>query len=240
MSREELATWVGIVATAVTFVQIVPQIVRLLRTGRTEGVSPVWAAVGMTINLGWLTYVVEQKFWVTIPSIVAAVVSFAVALYLLYRNGADLRAGLLMSAAVAVASVGIQMGAGWTVLGTVLGLSNGAVSRTLGDRGVALARPGRGVPRDVVADRAGGPEVGLLRRAGVLGADRRVRVDRGPPGGSGAAAPVDSPPPRPGRARFHSLSVSGPSIGGLTIGEERQRGAPGLPGSASVVPPDGR
>ena len=98
---------------------------RLLRTGRTEGVSPAWAAVGMTINLAWLTYVVEQKFWVTIPSIIAAEISFAVALYLLYRNGADLRAGLLMSAAVAVASVGIQMGAGWTVLGTVLGLSNG-------------------------------------------------------------------------------------------------------------------
>ena len=125
MSREELAIWVGIVATAVTFVQIMPQIVRLLRTGRTEGVSPAWAAVGMTINLGWLAFVVEGKFWVTIPSIVAAVISFAVALFLLYRNGADLRAGLLMSAAVAVASVGIQMGAGWTVLGTVLGLSNG-------------------------------------------------------------------------------------------------------------------
>ena len=125
MTREELAIWVGIVATAVTFVQIMPQIVRLLRTGHTEGVSPAWAAVGMTINLGWLTYVVEQQFWVTIPSIFAAVISFAVALYLLNRNGADLRAGLLMSAAVAVASVGIQMGAGWTVLGTVLGLSNG-------------------------------------------------------------------------------------------------------------------
>ena len=125
MSRAELAVVVGIVATAVTFVQIAPQIVRLVRTRRTEGVSPAWAAVGMTINLGWLTFVVEERFWVTIPSIIAAVVSFAVALYLLYRNGADVRPGLLMSAVVAVASVGIQMAAGWTVLGTVLGLSNG-------------------------------------------------------------------------------------------------------------------
>ncbi len=125
MSRAELAFVVGIVATAVTFVQIAPQIVRLVRTRRTEGVSPAWAAVGMTINLGWLTFVVEERFWVTIPSIVAAVVSFAVALYLLYRNGADVRPALLMSAVVAVASVGIQMAAGWTVLGTVLGLSNG-------------------------------------------------------------------------------------------------------------------
>ena len=125
MSREELAIWVGIVATAVTFVQIMPQIVRLLRTGRTEGVSPAWAAVGMAINLGWLTYVVEQRYWVTIPSVVAAIVSFALALHLLHRNGVDVRAGLLMSGAVALASVGTQMSAGWTVLGTMLGLSNG-------------------------------------------------------------------------------------------------------------------
>ena len=125
MSREELAFWVAIVANGVTFVQIMPQIVRLLRTGHTEGVSPVWAAVGMTINVGWLTYVVENEFWETIPSIIAAISSFGLALFLLYRNGVSVRAALLMSAVVAVGSVGIQQAAGWTVLGTVLGLSNG-------------------------------------------------------------------------------------------------------------------
>ena len=125
MSREQLAFWVGVVATGVTFVQILPQIVRLIRTGRTEGVSPAWAAGGMTINLGWLAYVIDGGFWVTIPSIGAAVSSFAVALALLYRSGADVRAGLLMSLALAAASVAVQRVAGWTVLGTVLGLSNG-------------------------------------------------------------------------------------------------------------------
>ena len=125
MSRLELAFWVAVVANGVTFVQIVPQIVRLVRTGHTEGVSPVWAAVGMTINLGWLTYVVENEFWETIPSIIAAISSFGLALYLLHRNGVSVRAALMMSAVVAVGSVGIQQAAGWTVLGTVLGLSNG-------------------------------------------------------------------------------------------------------------------
>ena len=125
MSRAEFANLVGIVATAVTFVQILPQIVRLIRTGRTEGVSPAWAAGGATINLGWLAYVIEGRFWVTIPSIIVAIISFVLALYLLYRNGASIRAGLLMSGAIAVASVVIQQAAGWTVLGTVLGLSNG-------------------------------------------------------------------------------------------------------------------
>ena len=125
MTRAEFANLVGIVATVVTFVQILPQIVRLIRTGQIEGVSPAWAAGGATINLGWLAYVVENGFWETIPSIIAAITSFGLALYLLYRNGADVRVGLAMSAAVAVASVAVQRYAGWTVLGTVLGLSNG-------------------------------------------------------------------------------------------------------------------
>ena len=125
MSRAEFANLVGIVATAVTFVQILPQIVRLIRTGHVEGVSPAWAAGGATINLGWLAYVIEGRFWVTIPSIIVAIVSFVLALFLLYRNGASIRAGLLMSGAIALGCVVIQQAAGWTVLGTVLGLSNG-------------------------------------------------------------------------------------------------------------------
>ena len=125
MSRQELAFWVAVVANGVTFVQIIPQIAKLIRTGRTEGVSPIWAAAGMTINLGWLTYVVENGFWETIPSIIAAISSFGLALFLLYRNGVSVRASLLIGAAVIVASVVIQQAAGWTVLGTVLGLSNG-------------------------------------------------------------------------------------------------------------------
>ncbi len=125
MSRQEIAFWVAVAANGLTFVQIAPQIARLIRTSRTEGVSPIWAATGMAINLGWLAYVVENGFWEAIPSIFAAVSSFGLVLYLLRRNGADVRAGLLAGAAVAMASVGVQQAAGWTVLGTALGLSNG-------------------------------------------------------------------------------------------------------------------
>lgn len=125
MSRSEFANLVGLVATAVTLAQILPQIVRLVRTGRIEGVSPAWAAGGATINLGWLAYVIEGRFWVTIPSIIFAIIIFSLALFLLYRNGASIRAGLLMSGAIALACVVILQAAGWTVLGTLLGLSNG-------------------------------------------------------------------------------------------------------------------
>ena len=125
MSRSEFANLVGLVATAVTLAQILPQIVRLVRTGRIEGVSPAWAAGGATINLGWLAYVIEGRFWVTIPSIIFAIIIFSLALFLLYRNGASIRAGLLMSGAIALACAVILQAAGWTVLGTLLGLSNG-------------------------------------------------------------------------------------------------------------------
>ncbi len=125
MSQAQLAVVVGVVATAVTFVQILPQIVRLLRIGRTEGVSPVWAAIGTTVNAGWIAYVVAEELWVTIPACLVGTASYGIVLYLLYRNDAGVRTGLLLSAVVAVACVVVQLEAGWTVLGTVLGLSNG-------------------------------------------------------------------------------------------------------------------
>lgn len=125
MTQDQFAVLVAGVATAVTFVQVVPQVVRLLRLKRTEGASPAWAAIGMVINIGWIAYVIAEEFWVTIPAILAAVISFGVVLYLLRRNGADVRLAVISGIAVGVACVGLQRVAGWNDLGTVLGLSNG-------------------------------------------------------------------------------------------------------------------
>lgn len=125
MSQDQLANLVAAVATAVTFMQVVPQVVRLLRLKRTEGASPAWAAIGMVINIGWTAYVIAEEFWVTIPAVLAAVISFGLVLYLLWRNGADVRVAVISGVVVGVAAVGLQLVAGWTVLGTVLGLSNG-------------------------------------------------------------------------------------------------------------------
>lgn len=124
MSQEQFANLVAVVATAVTFAQVVPQIVRLLRLKRIEGTSPAWAAIGMVINIGWMAYVIAEEFWVAIPAVLAAVISFGLVLYLLWRNGADVRFPVIAGIAVGVACVGLQLAAGWTVLGTVLGLAN--------------------------------------------------------------------------------------------------------------------
>ena len=125
MSQEQFANLVAVVATAVTFAQVVPQVVRLLRLKRIEGTSPAWAAIGMVINIGWTAYVIAEEFWVTIPAVLAAVISFGLVLYLLWRNGADVRVAVLAGIAVGVACVGLQLVAGWEWLGLVLGVSNG-------------------------------------------------------------------------------------------------------------------
>ena len=62
MSQEQFANLVAVVATAVTFMQVVPQVVRLVRLKRTEGASPAWAAIGMVINIGWTAYVIAEEF----------------------------------------------------------------------------------------------------------------------------------------------------------------------------------
>ena len=125
VSQDQPANLVAVVATAVTFVQVVPQVMRLVRLKRTDGASPAWAAIGMVINIGWTAYVIAEEFWVTIPAVLAAVISFGLVLYLLWRNGAEVRVAVIAGIAVGVASVGLQLVAGWTVLGAVLGLSNG-------------------------------------------------------------------------------------------------------------------
>ena len=125
MNQEQLAIAVAIAANAVTFAQVVPQVVRLLRLKRIEGASPAWAAIGMVINIGWTVWVIAEEVWIAIPAVLAAVISFGLVLFLLWRNGADVRVAVIAGIAVGVASVGLQLVAGWTVLGTVLGLSNG-------------------------------------------------------------------------------------------------------------------
>ena len=125
MSQEQLADLVAVVANTVTFVQVVPQVVRLLRLKRIEGTTPAWAAIGMVVNVGWTAWVIAEEFWIAIPAVLAAVISFGLVLFLLWRNGADVRIAVIAGIAVGVASVGLQLVAGWTVLGTVLGLSNG-------------------------------------------------------------------------------------------------------------------
>lgn len=125
MTLEALAVVVAIVANALTFTMLLPQVGRLLQTGLIEGVSAVWAATGTVINFGWFAYVLHAAVWLAIPSIAAAVLSYSLTLYLLFRNGADVRIGIVTAALLVAVLVGVQALAGWTLLGTALAMANG-------------------------------------------------------------------------------------------------------------------
>lgn len=123
MDRAGLALLVGLAANCVTFVQLTPQILKLWRTGRTEGVSPAWALLGTTSNVGWLAFVVATGVWIAIPSIVVAIVGFSLTFQLLHRNGARIGLALRVSAANCAALVVIGITLGWIWLGTILAMS---------------------------------------------------------------------------------------------------------------------
>ena len=124
MTVATAALVVGVAATVLTCIQLVPQIVRLLRMGRPEGVSPGWAVLGVVINSGWLIFLVAEAVWMPVLACAVAEVGFAITFWLLYRSGADVRAGVALGAAsVAVLAV-VGAGWGWTALGTALALAN--------------------------------------------------------------------------------------------------------------------
>ena len=103
MGRSDWATLIAVAATIISFGLLMPQIVRLWRTGRTAGVSPTWAATGATSNLGWLAYMISQGLWVVIPSVVVASVQFLLTFWLLRRNQAPVGLGAMAGLASAVA-----------------------------------------------------------------------------------------------------------------------------------------
>lgn len=124
MTAATTALAVGAAATVLTCVLLIPQIARLLKTRRTEGVSPGWAVLGVVINSGWLIFLAAEAVWLPMLACAIAEVGFAVTFWLLRHSGADVRAGVLAGAAAVVILAVIGAAWGWTVLGTALALAN--------------------------------------------------------------------------------------------------------------------
>ncbi|MDH3190832.1 MAG: PQ-loop domain-containing transporter [Acidimicrobiia bacterium] len=125
---ETLANIAVILATISTASFLLPQIVKLVRTRNTAGVSTTWPALGFAINVGWFTYMISQQLWVSIAPPFITFVAYAVTLWALRRAGRDIRAPYVRGLAAAVILVGVAIVGGWEVLGIALGLSYGVVS----------------------------------------------------------------------------------------------------------------
>ncbi len=111
---------------------IVPQVLRLHRTGDASGVSAGWTGVGIGLNAWWAVYAVAQQLWGLLPvSVVALLLYGAMAAQLVVIdrprsvtgvNAAVVGLGLGLAATAVPPALALLAG-GWSSLGLALGLA---------------------------------------------------------------------------------------------------------------------
>ena len=125
--RELLANGAVVVATAASLVWLVPQIVKLIRTRDSTGVSSTWPAFGLLSNLGWIVYLIHEALWAAVVAPVGAFGGYAVILWALAGTGRPLGPSLGRGLGFGVALTAVGVWGGWTALGVALGLSFGVM-----------------------------------------------------------------------------------------------------------------
>ena len=110
------------VATVLSVVMLLPQVVRLFRTKRTGGLSVAWLSVGVALNAWWLAYCVANHYWLLLPLQSGLVLQQAVALgYLVHLAPVPARRVVLPMGAMAMAGGVVAVTGGWIALGVALG-----------------------------------------------------------------------------------------------------------------------
>lgn len=125
--NETLANIAIVAATVGTVTFLMPQMVKLIRTRDSAGVSTTWAALGFVTNVGWFAFVISQELWAALLAPFVTFVSYAVTLWALNRTGRDLRSSIGLGSAWALLLAAVVVGAGWEALGVALGLSYGVM-----------------------------------------------------------------------------------------------------------------
>lgn len=125
--RELLANIAVIAATLATLLFLVPQIVKLIRSGDSAGVSTTWPAIGVVSNLGWLVYFVHEALWASVPAPIGAAAGYGITMWALGRTGRPLATSYVRGVVFSVLLVATAAGIGWTALGVALGLSFGVM-----------------------------------------------------------------------------------------------------------------
>ncbi|MEX1038012.1 MAG: PQ-loop domain-containing transporter [Acidimicrobiia bacterium] len=125
--NQTLANIAIILATISTVAFLLPQIVKLVRTSDSDGVSTTWPALGFVINAGWCIYMIAQGLWVAAFAPFFTFLAYGVTVWALLRTGRDLSASYVRGAAAATLLTAIAIIGGWEVLGVFLGISYGVV-----------------------------------------------------------------------------------------------------------------
>ncbi len=124
---QTLANIAIVLATISTVTFLLPQIVKLIRTGDSDGVSTTWPALGFVINVGWFVYLIAQELWAAILAPFATFVAYAVTMWAVGRTGRHLSTSYLRGAAAAALLTATALLGTLETLGVVLGLSYGVV-----------------------------------------------------------------------------------------------------------------
>jgi uncharacterized protein with PQ loop repeat len=125
--NQTLANVAVVLATISTVTFLLPQIVKLVRTGDSQGVSTTWPALGFVINVGWFVYLISQQLWASIFAPFATFIAYAVTMWAVGRTGRDLSSSYVRGLIAAVVLVALAALSGWEVLGVALGISYGVV-----------------------------------------------------------------------------------------------------------------
>lgn len=125
--NETLANIAIVAATIGTVTFLLPQIVKLIRTRDSAGVSTTWAVLGFVSNVGWFTYMISQELWAALIAPFVTFLSYAVTLWALARTGRALGRGAVLGVVWTGVLAGVTAILGWPALGVVLGLSYGVM-----------------------------------------------------------------------------------------------------------------
>jgi uncharacterized protein with PQ loop repeat len=118
-----LAASAAIAATILTVLSLMPQMLRLRRTGAAEGVSPTWAGFGVVTNIAWFAYLTHEALWVSVPAPVLMAIFYGITFSAVRRAGQPQQPARLASATWAVVLAAGAAAGGWSLLGVLLGLS---------------------------------------------------------------------------------------------------------------------
>lgn len=106
---------------------IVPQVVRLRRHSVVEGLSGAWIGVGLTMNLWWVAYAVNEGLWGIVPVSISGLALYAIIASQLNRIvGAEALYPLAVGGlTIGVVPVPFLLIGGWPAAGLAIGLCYG-------------------------------------------------------------------------------------------------------------------
>jgi uncharacterized protein with PQ loop repeat len=118
-------------ATLLAATQLMPQVVKLRRDRTSSGLSPTWALLGVSINVGWVMYRWSQELWWGIPSPVIAACLYLATLIMINRLEPRMQRPMFAATALLGALTGAAAAGGWLAVGTLLAVSSGAQAAPL-------------------------------------------------------------------------------------------------------------